>query len=60
MNSLHYLVVGVLMMALVGLPSWYATKGAGAEAVPGAGAGAKVLRSNSGRTYIGGGPRNGK
>jgi hypothetical protein len=58
MKSLHYLIVGATMLALVGLPSWYATKGAGAEAVPGVGA--KVLRSKSGRTYVGGGPRAGK
>ncbi len=58
MKSLHYMIVGVLMIAIVGLPSWYATKGAGADAVPGAGA--KVLRSKSGRTYVGGGPRAGK
>jgi len=58
MKSLHYLIVAVMLGAIVGVPSWYAAVGAGAEAVPGAGA--KVLRSKSGRTFVGGGPRHGK
>ena len=58
MKSMHYVIVAAMVAALVGLPSWYAASGAGAEPVPGTGA--NVLRSTSGRTYVGGGPRSGK
>jgi len=49
----------MLILAILGLPAWFAVKGGGAESVPGSGANA-VLRSKDGRTYIGGGPRVGK
>lgn len=59
MKRLHYPILALLVLAIVGLPAWYAVRGQGAEAVPGTG-GKEVLRSNSGRTYVGGGPRVGK
>jgi hypothetical protein len=58
-KRLHYPLVVLVLLALVALPSWYAVHGSSAEAVPGEGA-REVLRSNSGRTYVGGGPRRGK
>lgn len=59
MKRLHYPLLALLLVALVGVPSWYAVRGNSAEAVPGDG-GKEVLRSKSGRTYVGGGPRFGK
>ncbi len=59
MKRLHYPLLILVLVALVALPSWYAVRGSSAEAVPGDG-GREVLRSNSGRTYVGGGPRQGK
>ena len=59
MKRLHYPLLGLLVLAIVGLPAWYSVRGHGAEAVPGVGD-KEVLRSKSGRTYVGGGPRVGK
>ena len=59
MRRLHYPLVLLILLALVTLPAWYAVRGSSAEAVPGEGA-REALRSNSGRTYVGGGPRRGK
>jgi len=59
LKQLHYPLLALLILAILGVPAWYAVKGGGAEAVPGVGANA-VLRSKDGRTYIGGGPRGGK
>lgn len=59
MKQLHYPLLAMLILAILGLPAWFAVKGGGAESVPGSGANA-VLRSKDGRTYIGGGPRVGK
>ncbi len=59
MKRLHYPLLALLLIAIVGLPSWYAVNGSSAEAVPGKGD-KEVLRSKSGRTYVGGGPRVGK
>ncbi|MEM7255871.1 MAG: hypothetical protein AAF404_00625 [Pseudomonadota bacterium] len=59
MKRLHYPLLALLVLAIVGFPTWYSVRGQGAEAVPGAGQ-KEVLRSNSGRTYVGGGPRVGK
>lgn len=59
MKRLHYPLLALLLVAIVGLPSWYALKGSSAEPVPGEG-GKEVLRSKSGRTFVGGGPRQGK
>jgi len=58
-KQLHYPLLAVLILAILGLPAWYAMRGKGAEAVPGSGSSA-VLRSKDGRTYVGGGPRVGK
>jgi len=35
MKSLHWLIVGVFVVALVGVPAWYVKTGQGAQAVPG-------------------------
>jgi hypothetical protein len=59
MKRLHYPILALLIVAIVGFPAWYSVKGQGADAVPGAGE-KEVLRSKSGRTYVGGGPRVGK
>lgn len=59
MKRLHYPLLALVLLALVTLPTWYAVRGSSAEAVPGEGS-REVLRSNSGRTYVGGGPRRGK
>ena len=59
MKKIHYPLLCLVLIAIVGLPAWYAVRGGGAEAVPGKGANA-VLRSKDGRTYVGGGPRVGK
>ncbi len=59
MKRLHYPLLLLLLLAIVGFPSWYAVKGSSAEPVPGDG-GKEVLRSKSGRTVVGGGPRRGK
>ena len=59
MKRLHYPLLLLLIVAIVGFPGWYAVRGGAAEAVPGDG-GKEVLRSKSGRTYVGGGPRVGK
>lgn len=59
MKQLHYPLLALLIMAIIGLPTWYAVRGGGAEAVPGVGS-KEVLRSKNGRTYVGGGPRVGK
>ena len=59
MKRLHYPLLVLVLLALVGLPSWFAVRGGSAEPVPGEG-GREVLRSNSGRTIVGGGPRSGK
>ncbi len=58
MKRLHYPLLALLTVAIVGLPSWYALN-ASAESVPGKGAN-EVLRSKDGRAYVGGGPRFGK
>ena len=58
MKSLHWLLVGVLMIALLGLPIWYTLTGQGAQSVPGEQE--KVLRSRQGRSVAGGGTRLGK
>lgn len=59
MKQLHYPLLALLVVAIVGVPSWYAVRGGSAESVPGTGANA-VLRSKDGRAYVGGGPRVGK
>ncbi len=59
MKQLHYPLLALLIMAIIGLPAWYAVRGSGAEAVPGSGS-KEVLRSKNGRVYVGGGPRVGK
>ena len=59
MKRLHYPLLGLLIVAILGLPAWYSLR-SGAEAVPGTGANAAVLRSKDNRTYVGGGPRMGK
>ena len=59
MKRLHYPLLLLVIVALVALPTWYAVRGSSAEPVPGEG-NREVLRSNSGRTYVGGGPRQGK
>lgn len=58
MKSLHWLLVGVLMIALLGVPLWYTLTGQGAQSVPGEQE--KVLRSRQGRLVTGGGRRLGK
>lgn len=69
MKSLHWLIVGVFIVALLGVPVWYATTGQGAQPVPGdqeqgarsAGDGQnKTIRSSGGRSIVGGGRRYGK
>jgi len=59
MKQLHYPLLALLILAIVGLPAWYSVRGGGAESVPGAGS-KEVLRSKNGRVYVGGGPRVGK
>lgn len=59
MKKLHYPILALLIVAILGLPVWYTVRGGGAEAVPGTGSNA-VLRSKDGRSYVGGGPRVGK
>ena len=59
MKQLHYLLLALVILAIVGVPTWYTVRGAGAEAVPGSGS-KQVLRSKDGRAYVGGGPRVGK
>lgn len=59
MKWLHYALLILVLLAIVAIPSWYSVRGSFAEAVPGEGS-REVLRSNSGRTYVGGGPRHGK
>ncbi len=59
MKRLHYPLLALLIIAIVGFPAWYAVRGSAAEPVPGVGD-KEVLRSKSGRTYVGGGPRVGK
>jgi len=58
MKSLHWLIVGVLVVALLGVPAWYVKTGQGAQAVPGEQE--KVLRSGQKRSIVGGGRRYGK
>lgn len=58
MKRLHYPLLALLIVAILGLPVWYSLR-SGAEAVPGVGANA-VLRSKDSRNYVGGGPRVGK
>jgi len=58
MKSLHWLIVGLLIVALLGVPAWYVKTGQGAQPVPGEQE--KVLRSNQGRSIVGGGRRYGK
>jgi len=58
MRSLHWIIVGVLMLALLGIPSWYTLTGQGAQAIPGAKA--QTLRANNNRSVVGGGTRLGK
>ncbi len=58
MKRLHYPLLGLLIVAILGVPAWYSLR-AGAEPVPGVGANA-VLRSKDNRSYVGGGPRVGK
>ena len=59
MKRLHYPLLVLLFLAIIGLPAWYAVHGGSAESVPGNGA-SEVLRSKDGRSYVGGGPRFGK
>ena len=59
MKKLHYPLLMLLLIAIIGLPGWYAIHGGSAESVPGTGDNA-VLRSKDGRGYVGGGPRSGK
>lgn len=59
MKQLHYPLLALLIVAIVGLPGWYAVRGGSTESVPGTGAN-EVLRSKDGRAYVGGGPRVGK
>jgi len=59
LKKLHYPLLALLILAILGLPAWFAVRGGAAEAVPGKGANA-VLRSKDGRTIVGGGPRVGK
>ncbi|OED36017.1 hypothetical protein AB833_28765 [Chromatiales bacterium (ex Bugula neritina AB1)] len=59
MKKLHYPLLALVLVAIVGLPSLYALAGRSAEPVPGANS-KEVLRSKSGRSYVGGGPRTGK
>ncbi len=66
MKSLHWLIVGVFIVALLGAPAWYVTTGQGVQRVPGdlekeAGDGqSKTIRSSGGRSIVGGGRRYGK
>jgi len=46
MKQLHYPLLALLIMAIVGLPAWYSVRGGGAESVPGAGS-KEVLRSKN-------------
>ncbi len=59
MKKLHYPLLLLLILAIIGMPAWYAVRGSAAEAVPGVGS-KEVLRSKNGRVYVGGGPRVGK
>ncbi len=58
MKRLHYPLLALLIVAILGLPAWYSLHSE-AESVPGTGANA-VLRSKDNRNYVGGGPRVGK
>lgn len=58
MKRLHYPLLGLLIMAILGLPAWYSLH-SGAEAAPGVG-GSALLRSTGNRNYVGGGPNVGK
>jgi len=68
MKNLHWIIVLLLVLALLGLPAWYALNGVGAQAIPAeiesgdqSNRGAPgSLRSVRGRTIIGGGRRVGK
>jgi len=68
MKNLHWVIVLLLALALLGLPAWYALNGVGAQSIP-----AEIepadqsnrgtpgsLRSVRGRSIIGGGRRVGK
>ncbi len=59
MKKLHYPLLTLLILAIIGLPAWYAVHGNAAEAVPGVGS-KEVLRNKNGRVIVGGGPRVGK
>ena len=58
MKSLHWVVVALVVLALLGLPVWHNLSGLGAASVPSAEA--KTLRSTQGRNIQGGGTRLGK
>ncbi len=58
MKRLHWLVVGALIVAMFAVPAWYVLGGVGAQGVPGPKE--KLLRSENGRSVVGGGPRLGK
>ena len=70
MKNLHWVIVLLVVLALLGLPAWYALNGVGAQAIPVAAATGTgddtnrgtpgSLRSARGRSIIGGGRRVGK
>ena len=58
MKSLHWSVVALVVLALLGLPVWHNLSGMGAASVPSVEA--QTLRSSQGRNVQGGGIRLGK
>lgn len=58
MKGLHWLIVGALIVAILAIPTWYVLAGVGAQGVPGPKE--KLLRSENGRSVVGGGTRRGK
>lgn len=58
MKNLHWIIVALLVLAILGLPVWHNASGQGAARVPSEEA--QALRSSGGRNIQGGGTRLGK
>jgi len=58
MSKLHWPIVLLLLLALIGLPAWYVYAGKGALGIPGSEV--KALRNAQNRSVAGGGVRLGK
>lgn len=71
MKQLHWLIVGIVVVALIALPVWYATNGVGAQTLAVSATSAsnngsdgdgttRSLRSSRNRSIVGGARRYGK